>query len=69
MMTVDEYRAQLASVNAAISAIESGAQEYKIGTRSVRRADLSTLYLERHRLESIIERASGTTTVGVMRRR
>lgn len=69
MMTVDEYRAQLDSVNAAISAIESGAQEYKIGTRSVRRADLSTLYSERHRLESIIERASGTTTVGVMRRR
>ena len=63
-MRIDEYREQLASVNAAI-----GAQEYKIGTRSVRRGELATLYAERHRLEALIDSAYGSTTVGVMRRR
>ena len=42
-MRIDEYREQLASVNAAIKAIEGGTQEYKIGTRSVRRGELATL--------------------------
>lgn len=56
-MRIDEYREQLASVNAAIKAIEGGAQEYKIGTRSVRRGELATLYAERHRLEALIDSA------------
>lgn len=68
-MRIDEYREQLVSVNAAIKAIEGGAQEYKIGTRSVRRGELATLYAERHRLEALIDSAYGSTTVGVMRRR
>lgn len=43
--------AQLASVEAAIAAIEGGAQEYQIGQRRVRRGELATLYKERERLE------------------
>lgn len=46
-----DYNAGLQSINAAIAAIEQGAQEYRIGTRTVRRADLATLYAERVRLE------------------
>ena len=68
-MRIDEYREQLASVNDAIKAIEGGAQEYKIGTRSVRRGELATLYAERRRLEALIDSAYGSTTGGVMRRR
>jgi len=45
---------RLASVEAAISAIESGAQEYRLGDRItgrlVRKADLATLYKERRML-------------------
>ena len=68
-MNLDEYRTQLAEVNRAITAILTGAQEYKIGTRSVRRADLATLYAERSRLEGTIASAeSGTTVAAVLRR-
>ncbi len=52
-MTMLEQKAQL---DEAISAIELGAQEYRIGTRMVRRADLSTLYAERRRLEQQLVR-------------
>lgn len=68
-MTLEDYRGQLAEVNRAITAILTGAQEYKIGTRSVRRADLGTLYGERARLEGIIASAEcGTTVAAVLRR-
>lgn len=46
-MTIQE---QLDQINAAVQAIESGAQEYRIGNRLLRRGDLSTLYAERRRL-------------------
>ena len=52
-MTMLEQKAQL---DEAISAIELGAQEYPIGTRMVRRADLATLYAERRRLEQQLAR-------------
>lgn len=42
----------LEKIEKAIEAIESGAQEYKIGSRQVKRADLKTLYEERRRLKS-----------------
>lgn len=45
---------RLNSINKAIEAIENGAQEYRIGTRSVRRADLKTLYDERRTILSEI---------------
>ncbi len=43
---------QYDSVCAAIAAIESGAQEYSIGSRRVRRGDLSVLYNERRQLRA-----------------
>ena len=52
-MTMLEQKTQL---DEAISAIELGAQEYRIGTRMVRRADLATLYAERRRLEQQLAR-------------
>ena len=52
-MTLMEQKAQL---DKAIAAIELGAQEYRIGTRMVRRADLFTLYNQRMRLEQQIAR-------------
>lgn len=47
-MVVETYTAQLERVQAAIAAIEAGAQQYTIqtpnGQRVVRRAELATLY-------------------------
>lgn len=42
---------QLDQINLAISKIENGAQEYRIGSRTVRRGDLATLYKERRQLQ------------------
>lgn len=57
-MTPEERLAQLnlelAGVRAAITAILGGAQEYRIGSKSVRRPDLGLLYAERTRLEKEI---------------
>ena len=41
----------LQEINQAISAIQSGAQSYKVGNQSVTKANLATLYAERERLE------------------
>ena len=68
-MTINDYQGQLDLVNQAISKILSGAQEYRIGTRTVRRADLSALLAERRRLEGIINQlAVGTTVARICRR-
>ncbi|OME03378.1 hypothetical protein BSK54_07970 [Paenibacillus odorifer] len=48
------YREQLVEVEKAISAILGGAQEYRIGSRSIKRPDLGKLYEERNRLEQEI---------------
>lgn len=46
---------RLASVEAAILAIESGAQQYQTGDgRIVQRAQLATLYKERRELEALV---------------
>lgn len=58
-----DYEASLQSVNAAIAAIEQGAQEYRIGSRTVRRADLATLYAERGRLEAKQDVRSGAGAI------
>lgn len=42
---------RLLNIDKAIEKIESGAQEYRIGTRTLRRADLSVLYKERRQLQ------------------
>lgn len=46
---------QLDEINTAITSILSGAQEYRIGNRSMKRADLSFLFKERNRLELKLE--------------
>ncbi|WP_041272393.1 hypothetical protein [Desulfitobacterium hafniense] len=50
-MTLEE---QLAQINEAITAIEIGGQEYQIGSRRLKRADLKLLYDRRKELESQI---------------
>ncbi len=59
-MTLQE---QLEQINLAIKKIESGAQEYRIGSRLVRRGDLATLYKERRQLQqeiATVENSGGT---------
>lgn len=48
-MTTDEL---IALYDQAIAAILTGAQEYRIGERVVRRADLATLQRERRQLKA-----------------
>lgn len=43
-------REKLEQVEKAISAIELAGQEYRIGSRTLRRADLATLYAQRKSL-------------------
>lgn len=50
-MTLQE---QLSQINTAIEKIENGAQEYRIGNRMVRRADLTVLYKERRQIQQEI---------------
>jgi len=53
---------RLVQIEAAITAIETGAQEYRIGNRTVRRADLKVLYEERRRIRNDIENDEGYGT-------
>ncbi|MFA7658780.1 MAG: hypothetical protein WCY19_05045 [Candidatus Gastranaerophilaceae bacterium] len=55
-MTTQE---QLNQINSAITAIETGAQEYSINNRKFRRPDLSILYAERKRIENIRDNNDG----------
>lgn len=52
------YAEQLASVNAAIAAIEGGAQQYSNGSLQLTRANLGELYKERVRLTPLALRES-----------
>lgn len=62
-MNLNERLSQLEN---AIMAIENGAQEYQIGSRRVRKADLKTLYLERDRVErKILESQNDGISVAV----
>ena len=45
---------QLAEINTAINKILYGGQSYKIGSRSMTRADLATLYAMKKELESAV---------------
>lgn len=51
-MTLEE---QLKQVNEAIAAIEVGGQEYQIGSRRLKRADLALLYQRQRELMAQIE--------------
>lgn len=53
-MTIQE---QLDQINLTIAKIENGAQEYRIGSRMVRRGDLAALYAERRKLQQEIAMA------------
>ena len=50
---------ELQQVNNAISAILSGAQGYRIGSRSLQRADLATLYKRKDFLDDLISTLEG----------
>ncbi|WP_312199329.1 hypothetical protein [Anaerospora hongkongensis] len=56
-MTLQE---QLEQINEAIAMIEKGGQEYRIGSRLVRRGDLATLYKERRSLQQEIAMAQSS---------
>lgn len=51
------YEEQLDSVQAAIAAIEGGAQKYEMDGRTVERAELKTLYDREARLMRLVKRA------------
>ena len=53
---------QLNEINTAISKIQGGAQEYRIGNRSWRAPDLTALYQERDRLETKLSDSQGYST-------
>lgn len=66
-MTTEE---QLFQINKAIAAIENGAQEYRIGSRQIRKADLSVLYQERRILQQQhMQENNSNTFVAVFDRR
>mgnify|MGYP000714376209 CR=1 FL=1 len=54
MSTNTKAAEMLEQVNSAISAVLAGGQSYKIGSRSLTRADLSTLQAMRAELEAQI---------------
>ncbi|MEY8396172.1 peptidylprolyl isomerase [Lachnospiraceae bacterium 45-P1] len=53
--TYETPKEQLKNVNDAIFKILVGGQSYRIGTRSLTRADLSALIAERNRLEAQLQ--------------
>lgn len=55
LLAIKTYAEQLEEVQAAISAIESGAQEYRIGNRTLRRADIQFLYEREKYLREMVE--------------
>lgn len=50
---------QLKQINEAITAIEIGGQEYQIGSRRLKRADLSLLYKRQKELEAQLNYENG----------
>ena len=56
---LQKAKAELKEIDTAITAILSGAQSYRIGTRSLNRADLATLYKRKDVLEDQISALSG----------
>lgn len=51
-------KTELAEVKKAIATIHAGGQSYRIGSRSLTRADLQTLYARQNELESKIAEES-----------
>ena len=66
----DTLVTRLNNLDAAIEKIESGAQEYRIGNRTLRRADLSVMYKERRQLQyelNVIRNGGGTSVAAFTR--
>jgi ATP-dependent exoDNAse (exonuclease V) beta subunit len=61
-----DTKAELDQVNKAIAKILSGSQGYRIGSRSIQKADLSVLYKRKDALEDMIGALEGGT--GTFRR-
>jgi hypothetical protein len=61
-MAIQSYSEQLESVQAAIAAIEGGAQSYTSGGKTLTKADLKTLYdREKYLRGMVAEEQFGTT--------
>ena len=56
---METLETQLARVQEAIAAIESGAQEYQIANRRLTKANLATLYARESTLKAEIARRDG----------
>ncbi len=69
-MTLADLENRRSGILQAISKIENGAQEYRIGSRTVQRADIGTLYAEYRTISDEIDRQQRPgTTVAYLRRR
>ena len=69
MYTIKTTEERLCTIDEAIYAIEHGAQSYNLGSYSVTKASLATLYAERDKLITQLENErGGGTYVGVFRR-
>lgn len=70
MSELSELKERRAALLNAISKIENGAQEYRLGSRSLKRADLGTLYAQYEQLTGRISQIERPTcTVAVLGRR
>ena len=56
---LQDARDELEQVNSAITAILSGSQGYRIGSRSLQRADLAILYKRKDSLDDLISALEG----------
>jgi hypothetical protein len=56
---IAKAKAELEQIEAAITAVISGSQSYRIGSRSLIRADLATLYKRKDRLDDLVAALSG----------
>lgn len=61
-MAIKTYTEQLEEVQEAISAVMNG-QEYQIGGRRMRKADLQFLHERELYLQAMVEREKGTRTL------
>jgi hypothetical protein len=52
-------KAEIKQIDSAITAILNGAQSYSIGSRSLTRADLATLYKRKNTLDDLVDAFSG----------
>ena len=64
MRTEEDVQAELTAVNAAISAVVSGAQSYTMGSRSVTKANLAELRNLRHELTAELDQILSGGCIG-----